>query len=92
MKSIHLPRFSVLVLSLAALMAATQRSEAQITWTPLADNLGTPALTPFCPGSTNLQPYLKFDPPVMPQKAQLLAYKAWLRPGPAITGPVVTTA
>ncbi|MCU0233036.1 MAG: hypothetical protein MUE90_03250, partial [Thermoanaerobaculales bacterium] len=35
---------------------------------------------------------VRFDPPVMPQKQKLLAYKARLRPGVAITGPVVTTA
>ncbi|MEI8289013.1 MAG: hypothetical protein WCH99_06030 [Verrucomicrobiota bacterium] len=92
MKSFILPRFSYLALSLTGLMAATQPSKAQITWVPLADNQGTPALTPNCPSPTNLQPYLKFDPPVMPPKTPVLAYKAWLRPGAAITGPVVTVA
>lgn len=84
-------RYSVLALALTAIIASPHRSEAQITWVPLADNCGTPALTQFCPSPTNLQPYLKFDPPVMPQKAKLLAYKAWLQPGTALSGPNVTT-
>lgn len=92
MKSLLLARYSALAIALTAVIASTHHSEAQLTWVPLADNCGTPALTQFCPSPTNLQPYLRFDPPVMPQKAQLLAYKAWLRPGLPISGPFVTTA
>lgn len=92
MRTLRTFNSSIAALGLATALLSTQRCPAVIAWTPVADNCGTPAQTQNCPLPVDLQPYLKFDPPVMPQYAKMMAYKAWIRPGPSLMGTLVTTA